>query len=186
MNVSFSGMVTANTLLGNADENANEWISVGFIKDLAPDYSSLVQTTVSLGLGAFSISLLAMNDPGAICNTDLKRSVRMCGSPMWPRMAPFNSCPSRRVWGWWPPVLADCLRCSVASVPDRGFLPTGPFGSNQAGLLGAPAAAHDVRNASGRLISNSSIRRTYRAAGILTGSPNFETPFSLKASMAKL
>src|SRR3954453_11819639 len=63
-NVTFSGNVLSNTLIGHVNQDGNGWTSVAFIKDFAPDYSSSVQTTVPLTAGVFSISRAAINDPG--------------------------------------------------------------------------------------------------------------------------
>lgn len=62
-NVTFSGVVLSNTLVGQVDGNGNGWTSVAFIKDFAPDYSSFNIITVPLTAGAFSITLPTINDP---------------------------------------------------------------------------------------------------------------------------
>ena len=63
-NVTFTGNVLANSLLGPVDLNGRGWTAVAFIKDFAPDFSSSVSTTVPLtSLGVFSISQVAINDP---------------------------------------------------------------------------------------------------------------------------
>jgi hypothetical protein len=62
-NVTFTGNVLANTLVGHVDANGNGWTSVAFIKDFAPDFSSFVSSTVALTPGVFSISLATVNDP---------------------------------------------------------------------------------------------------------------------------
>ncbi|CAN5532890.1 hypothetical protein BH09PLA1_BH09PLA1_18420 [soil metagenome] len=61
--LTFAGNVLSNSLFGQVDANGNGWTSVAFIKDFAPDFSSFVQTTVSLTPGNFSISLNTINDP---------------------------------------------------------------------------------------------------------------------------
>ena len=61
--VSFSGTVSANTLVGQTDALGNGWTSVAFIKDFAPDYSSFNVATVPLTPGAFSVSLGTVADP---------------------------------------------------------------------------------------------------------------------------
>jgi hypothetical protein len=62
-NVTFSGVVLSNTLVGNVDGNGNGWTSVAFIKDFAPDYSSFNLITVPLTPGPFSITLATEPDP---------------------------------------------------------------------------------------------------------------------------
>lgn len=62
-NVTFSGVVLSNTLVGNVDGNGNGWTSVAFIKDFAPDYSSFNTITVPLTPGPFSITLATLPDP---------------------------------------------------------------------------------------------------------------------------
>lgn len=62
-NVTFAGDVIANSLLGPVDAAGRGWTAFAFIKDFAPDFSSFVQTSVPLNLGAFSISQVAINDP---------------------------------------------------------------------------------------------------------------------------
>jgi hypothetical protein len=62
-NVSFTGTVLANTLVGKTDPLGNGWTSVAFIKDFAPDYSSFVSVTAPLVNGVFSIFLPTINDP---------------------------------------------------------------------------------------------------------------------------
>lgn len=61
--VTFSGTVLSNTLVGHTNAIGNGWTSVAFIKDFAPDYSTVVQTTVALPPGTFSVSLATL--PGA-------------------------------------------------------------------------------------------------------------------------
>jgi hypothetical protein len=61
--VTFDGTVLSNTLAGKTNQIGNGWTSVAFIKDFAPDYSSVVQTTLPLSPGAFSVSLATL--PGA-------------------------------------------------------------------------------------------------------------------------
>ncbi len=62
-NLTFSGTVLSNTLVGSTNQLGNGWTSVAFIKDFAPDYSSSVSTTVPLTPGPFSVSLATINDP---------------------------------------------------------------------------------------------------------------------------
>lgn len=62
-NVTFSGVVLSNTLIGNVDANGNGWTSVAFIKDFAPDFSSFNVVTIPLNPGPFSISLATLPDP---------------------------------------------------------------------------------------------------------------------------
>jgi len=61
--VTFTGVVTSNTLFGHTDSLGNSWTSVAFIKDFAADYSSFTQTTVSLTPGVFSITQAISADP---------------------------------------------------------------------------------------------------------------------------
>ena len=61
--LTFSGIVLANTLVGQVNQLGNGWTAVAFIKDFAPDYSSSVSQTVALTPGNFSISLPTINDP---------------------------------------------------------------------------------------------------------------------------
>ena len=56
--ITFKGVVLTNTLTTNSS-----YTSVAFIKDFAPDFSSSVNTTVTLTPGPFSISLATINDP---------------------------------------------------------------------------------------------------------------------------
>lgn len=64
-NLVFSGTVLSNTLVSASNTNAagNGWTSVAFVKDFAPDYSSVNSATVPLTPGAFSVSLNTVNDP---------------------------------------------------------------------------------------------------------------------------
>lgn len=64
-NVTFGGTVLSNTLVSASNTNAagNGWTSVAFIKDFAPDYSSVNQVSVPLPPGPFSITLYTVNDP---------------------------------------------------------------------------------------------------------------------------
>lgn len=55
-NVIFEGFVQSNTFT-----SAHE--ATLFIRDFAPDYSSVVETTAPLNAGAFSLSLATINDP---------------------------------------------------------------------------------------------------------------------------
>ncbi len=55
-NVTFSGLVSANTLV-------SPYTSIAFIKDFAPDYSSFNVITAPLVEGAFSINLDTLADP---------------------------------------------------------------------------------------------------------------------------
>lgn len=61
----FSGTVLTNTLVSPSNTNAigNGWTSVAFIKDFAPDYSSVNAVTVPLTPGPFSLQLNTINDP---------------------------------------------------------------------------------------------------------------------------
>ena len=61
-NLTFTGNVLANTLVGHVNQLGNGWTSVAFIKDFAPDYSSSVSITAPLVNGVFSISLATVND----------------------------------------------------------------------------------------------------------------------------
>jgi hypothetical protein len=61
-NLTFSGTVLSNTLVGSTNQLGNGWTSVAFIKDFAPDYSSNVTVTAPLTAGAFSINLNTIND----------------------------------------------------------------------------------------------------------------------------
>jgi hypothetical protein len=63
-NLTFSGTVLSNTLVGSTNQLGNGWTSIAFIKDFAPDFSSSVSVTAPLNAGAFSISLNTINDPG--------------------------------------------------------------------------------------------------------------------------
>jgi hypothetical protein len=62
--LTFEGNVLANTLFGNVDANGNGWTSVAFIKDFAPDFSSVNVMTVPLTPGPFSVSLATAAGPG--------------------------------------------------------------------------------------------------------------------------
>ena len=63
-NVTFTGTVIGNSLLGPVDAAGRGWTAVAFIKDFAPDFSSFVTTSVPLtSLGVFSVSQVAINDP---------------------------------------------------------------------------------------------------------------------------
>jgi hypothetical protein len=71
--VTFSGYVMANTL-------TSSHTVVAFIRDFAPDFSSLVQTTVPLtGTGPFSISLDTINDPAR----PVQWGIQMLGVNVW-------------------------------------------------------------------------------------------------------
>ena len=52
-----------NNLVGALNQLGNGWTAVAFIKDFAPDYSSNVSVTAPLNVGAFNLSLPAINDP---------------------------------------------------------------------------------------------------------------------------
>ncbi|MGL5019449.1 MAG: hypothetical protein ACRDBP_15040, partial [Luteolibacter sp.] len=54
--VNFSGVVDSNTLPAG-------YTAVAFVKDFAPNYSTVVASTVPLTAGAFSVSLTTINDP---------------------------------------------------------------------------------------------------------------------------
>jgi len=54
--VTFEGFVQSNTFTAAHEATL-------FIRDFAPDYSSVVETTSPLNAGAFSISLATINDP---------------------------------------------------------------------------------------------------------------------------
>jgi hypothetical protein len=60
--VTFTGVVTANNLVGAVDALGNGWTAVAFVKDFASDYSSVVSSTVPLTPGAFSVTLNTIND----------------------------------------------------------------------------------------------------------------------------
>ncbi len=77
--LTFQGSVLSNTLFGHTDSLGNGWTSVAFIKDFAPDYSSFVQTTVSLTPGAFSISLPLIANP----NRHVQYGFETVGSCVW-------------------------------------------------------------------------------------------------------
>lgn len=64
-NVIFSGTVLSNSLvsLSNTNPAGNGWTCVAFIKDFAPDYSSFNSVTAPMTVGAFNLSLVAVNDP---------------------------------------------------------------------------------------------------------------------------
>ena len=64
-NVIFSGTVLSNALVSLANTNpaGNGWTCVAFIKDFAPDFSSFNTVTTPMTVGAFSISLVTVNDP---------------------------------------------------------------------------------------------------------------------------
>ncbi|MFM7243993.1 MAG: family 16 glycosylhydrolase [Planctomycetaceae bacterium] len=58
--VRFSGAVAAHTLLSGS----GKWAVRAFIRDFAPDYSSMVESQVPLSAtGEFSVSMTAINDP---------------------------------------------------------------------------------------------------------------------------
>ncbi|MEJ0091852.1 MAG: Ig-like domain-containing protein [Limisphaerales bacterium] len=64
--VTFTGTCLSNSLVSNTNVNpaGNGWTCVAFIKDFAPDYSSVVVTNVPLTNGAvFSVTLLTVADP---------------------------------------------------------------------------------------------------------------------------
>ncbi|MCE9557849.1 MAG: PEP-CTERM sorting domain-containing protein [Armatimonadetes bacterium] len=61
--LTFTGVVTSNTLFGSTDSLGNGWTSKAFIKDFAPDFSSFNVTEISLTPGTFSISLALGADP---------------------------------------------------------------------------------------------------------------------------
>jgi len=61
--LTFSGNVLANTLVGSVNQLGNGWTAVAFVKDFAPDYSSVVSSTVNLTPGVFNVSLATINDP---------------------------------------------------------------------------------------------------------------------------
>jgi hypothetical protein len=61
--LTLSGVVLANTLVGQTNQIGNGWTSVAFIKDFAPDFSSSVSATVPLTPGLFSVSLALINNP---------------------------------------------------------------------------------------------------------------------------
>jgi hypothetical protein len=90
-NVIFSGTVLSNSLVSLSNTNAagNGWTSVAFIKDFAPDYSSFVSTTVPLTPGAFSISLVAINNPARHVQYGFE-TVGPCVWPTDPALAGFG------------------------------------------------------------------------------------------------
>jgi len=57
INLTFSGNVLSNTFTPNHTARV-------FIRDFAPDFSSVVESSAVLGSGAFSISLATINAPG--------------------------------------------------------------------------------------------------------------------------
>jgi len=64
--MTFAGSVLANTLVSDSNTNpaGNGWTCVAFIKDFAPDFSSVVTVTTPLTNGTtFRISLATINDP---------------------------------------------------------------------------------------------------------------------------
>lgn len=79
-NLTFTGTVLQNSLLGSVDKNGNGWTSVAFIKDFAPDYSSFVQTTVPLSLGTFSITLATSPNAG----DHVQYGFETIGPDVWP------------------------------------------------------------------------------------------------------
>jgi len=89
-NVTFSGVVLSNTLVSASNTNAagNGWTSVAFIKDFAPDYSSVNAVTVPLTPGAFSISLVTANDP----NRHVQYGFETIGPDVWVTdVAPYGN-----------------------------------------------------------------------------------------------
>ena len=71
--VTFSGNVLENTLV-------SPYTSVAFIKDFAPDYSSVVTQTVPLTPGAFSITMQTINDPAR----HVQYGFETIGPNVWP------------------------------------------------------------------------------------------------------
>ncbi len=64
--MTFTGTCLSNSLVSDTNVNpaGNGWTCVAFIKDFAPDYSSVVATNIPLTNGAvFSVSLLTIADP---------------------------------------------------------------------------------------------------------------------------
>lgn len=66
--VTFTADVLSDTLTllnnpGNVDGGGNGWTAIAFIKDFAPDYSSVVETNIVINPGVFSISMDTINDP---------------------------------------------------------------------------------------------------------------------------
>jgi len=79
-NVTFTGNVLGNGLVGPVDGGGRGWTAVAFIKDFAPDFSSSVTTSVPLtSLGVFSISQLAINDPAR----HLQFGFQVIGPDVW-------------------------------------------------------------------------------------------------------
>ena len=77
--LTFDGTVLSNTLFGHVDSLGNGWTSVAFIKDFSADYSSFVQTTVSMNPGNFSISQALSADPGH----HIQYGFETIGSDVW-------------------------------------------------------------------------------------------------------
>jgi hypothetical protein len=77
--LTFKGRVTSNTLFGSTDSLGNQWTSVAFIKDFAPDFSSFVQTIIPLNVGDFSISLALDSD----VNRHVQYGFQTIGSCVW-------------------------------------------------------------------------------------------------------
>jgi|tagenome__1003787_1003787.scaffolds.fasta_scaffold20581169_1 hypothetical protein len=87
-NVTFSGNVLSNTLIGHVNQDGNGWTSVAFIKDFAPDYSSNVAITVPLTAGPFSISMLTNSDP----NRHVQYGFETIGPDVWATdVAPYGN-----------------------------------------------------------------------------------------------
>ncbi|HEX3601271.1 MAG TPA: hypothetical protein VHU84_14060 [Lacipirellulaceae bacterium] len=87
-NLTFSGTVLSNTLVGSTNQLGNGWTSVAFIKDFAPDYSSNVSVTVPLTAGAFSVSLNTVNDPAR----HIQYGFETVGPDVWATdVAPFGN-----------------------------------------------------------------------------------------------
>lgn len=81
-NVVFTGTIVSNTLT-----SAHE--AFAFIRDFAPDFSSLVETKIPLtGVGDFTLSLATINDPGR----HVQYGFQMVGVNVWVTdVAPFGT-----------------------------------------------------------------------------------------------
>jgi len=89
-NLTFSGTVLSNTLVSASNTNAagNGWTSVAFIKDFAPDFSSVNAVTVPLTPGPFSLNLITINDPAR----HVQYGFQTIGPDVWfTDVAPFGN-----------------------------------------------------------------------------------------------
>lgn len=71
--VTFTGTVLSNSLVA-------PYTSVAFVKDFAPDYSSVVVQTVPLAPGTFSVTLQTINDPAR----HVQYGIGTVGPNVWP------------------------------------------------------------------------------------------------------